>query len=697
MPTTNQVPSTDPTDLLFNTQKLDQVVNGSDQYYTDRLGVNRRTMEGISAAADVVLGGIGYAPPVAYAAGISMTLTTQTVEYSGEVYAPKAGNLPFTTSGTFETAKFRLIQGVAATDLAASDGSAMVGYMPAGAGAVPTTVQSKLREISFSPEDFGAVGNWDGTTGTNDSPAFQLSINSGDVVNLVPGKNYLLSSAVTVSSRKIINGNGATITVGTNAAFNPTAPIEIYNVNFQSTASGTNKGLAVNAQANGLDGTIIQGCKFGRVQIALFDSNVSDATANNKTIRILNNTFTGDYTGMPGLDVNNIVSVRGAVDIFIEGNNFNVIGVERFVKISDSCRRVFIRGNAFKCLSTSVGKQAIDLFADTREVVIADNIVDLSGFSAFVENKNGDNNVDYAEPAEMSVNCNIIKMTGAITTMSPIAIFGAWGLTEQTLARSTTKVFSNEILQTGTGATAATIVVRGMTHAEVSGNTLWRDDNPDYAGGIEVSNCKREIVFGNQIEHGNILVNLNAAHPGGTTYANPPLDVLIANNQIVSFGALDGVYISGISRTTDRVAINGNSFNPKSGTSSSGVIWVSGATITDLSVLGNHGKSLTTADVIVTNSGVVTTPRISGNSWQGGSTTATPGTITAGSTYTINVTVPGAKVGDVVQVGLPYDMQGANIESRVAADNNVRILIRNQTAGSLTFSSGTFSARTARG
>lgn len=171
MPTTNPVPSNDPTDLLFNAQKLDQVVSGSAQYYTDRLGVNRRTVEGISAAADVVLAGLGYAPPVAYVAGISLTLATQTVEYAGEVYAPKVADLPFTTSGTFETAKFRLIQGVAATDLAASGGSAMIGHLPAGTGAVATTVQSKMREF-VSVKDFGAVG--DGVA--DDTAAIQAAI-----------------------------------------------------------------------------------------------------------------------------------------------------------------------------------------------------------------------------------------------------------------------------------------------------------------------------------------------------------------------------------------------------------------------------------------------------------------------------------------------------------------------------------------
>lgn len=45
--------------------------------------------------------------------------------------------------------------------LEGSGGSVLVGYLPAGAGAVPTDVQSKLRE-SISVKDFGAVG--DGVT-----------------------------------------------------------------------------------------------------------------------------------------------------------------------------------------------------------------------------------------------------------------------------------------------------------------------------------------------------------------------------------------------------------------------------------------------------------------------------------------------------------------------------------------------------
>lgn len=134
---------------------------------TDRLGQTKRTLAGIDADAEVrldaidalaaqaaidaqvVLAGLGYAAPVAYAAGLTMNATTQTVSYNGAVYSPYQMYLPFTTSGTFEAAKFRLVQGVNGADLSSSLGSALIGHT-----ADPTDVTVPARRVDYKLRDW---------------------------------------------------------------------------------------------------------------------------------------------------------------------------------------------------------------------------------------------------------------------------------------------------------------------------------------------------------------------------------------------------------------------------------------------------------------------------------------------------------------------------------------------------------------
>jgi hypothetical protein len=91
-------------------------------------------------------------------------------------------------------------------DLAASSGASLVGFLQAGAGAVATTVQSKLREC-VSVKDFGAVGDWSTTThtGTDDTAAIQAALNSGSAVYLPPGK-YKISTALTIPAGVSVQG-----------------------------------------------------------------------------------------------------------------------------------------------------------------------------------------------------------------------------------------------------------------------------------------------------------------------------------------------------------------------------------------------------------------------------------------------------------------------------------------------------------
>lgn len=119
---------------------------------TDRLGNTKKTLQGALLA-------LGWQVPVAYTSGLSMTAGSQTVSYNGELYAPKIADLPFTTSGTFETAKFYVVPGGSIrSDLAETDGSDLVGFTQSGTGAIARTVQDELRE-RVTVTQFGAIAD----------------------------------------------------------------------------------------------------------------------------------------------------------------------------------------------------------------------------------------------------------------------------------------------------------------------------------------------------------------------------------------------------------------------------------------------------------------------------------------------------------------------------------------------------------
>lgn len=171
--TNNPPGSDDPLDLRANAKNLDLLLLGPNSSYPSRLGVEKRSWEGINSAYDSAeanrdalfqakLENTGYElPSFPYAAGISIVRETQLIERLGEYYRAKAGVVPFVTTGVWATDELSLVAvGDAALrqELAAPTGSTIVSTILSSQGALKRTVGEKIGDWK-SIKDWGAIGD----------------------------------------------------------------------------------------------------------------------------------------------------------------------------------------------------------------------------------------------------------------------------------------------------------------------------------------------------------------------------------------------------------------------------------------------------------------------------------------------------------------------------------------------------------
>ena len=349
--TGNPIGSTDARDLYDNAQAFDNFANGSAASYSDRLGVSRRSLAGIDAAADNVLNSIGYSVPVAYASGISLTLTSQTVDYNGVIYAPKSSALPFTTSswGT-DSGKFRAVQ---VTD------AALITYNPAGTDTAPTNVQEELDRAVvnvfrfMTPEQIADVRA--GTASISVKAAVEAAAASlpshGGVLRLPAGRYHSPSGFLFSRSNITIVGDGmprvaddlnslvgGTILNGTVLIDGDNISVENLGADHGITYSNTHKAGA------GGDGLVIH--KVGL-----------NATRKNINVRnVVGLTRIGDYNdaqaafhavlleGLRGGSADNVVGVGGWFGVVLKVADFNV---GKVIGRENDAASVYLKSNSY--------------------------------------------------------------------------------------------------------------------------------------------------------------------------------------------------------------------------------------------------------------------------------------------------------------------------------------------------------------
>lgn len=213
IPTQNPVPSEAAVDLKFNAGKIDEFVTSFVLKYTDRLGRDHLTIEGIRDLVEKAIKAFGFITMDSFEDGATLDNSSQVLrwESNGEYYRwdgsfPKVvptGSTPATTGGIGTSAWVSIGDAALRSDIASGEdnlGDALVGVKQPFAGAVVRTQHDKNSE-SINPNDAGAFG--DGVN--NDTAAFALleAQTQYDVIDLL-GKTYLVDTLPTV--HRYING-----------------------------------------------------------------------------------------------------------------------------------------------------------------------------------------------------------------------------------------------------------------------------------------------------------------------------------------------------------------------------------------------------------------------------------------------------------------------------------------------------------
>ena len=179
------------------------------------------------------------------------------------------------------------------TDLALSSGSSLVGFLPAGTGAVATTVQSKLRE-SVSVQDFGAVG--DGVT--DDTAAINAASATG--ITEMPAGAYKVNGNLTlVNAIRCSNGVAVLDFDGvTGALITDNSPQEIKGI----LIDGTNCTSVSEAYSFDIDNT---GDYAKRIDLTVRDISNTDNTEPCRGILV--------FQSSGGTETNKKVVIKGDV------------------------------------------------------------------------------------------------------------------------------------------------------------------------------------------------------------------------------------------------------------------------------------------------------------------------------------------------------------------------------------------------
>jgi hypothetical protein len=284
-----------------------------------------------------------------------------------------------------------------ADDLAASSGASLVGYMPAGTGAVATTVQAKLLE-SVSVLDFGAIGDWaaDDTAAINAAVAFACAAGTALYVpagtyKLIPTTTKTDEAGINVcaiemfSKLHIVADRGAVFKIADNVSTDA-APIRMsmfFSNQFLGDISITGLTMDMNGQNNPISPARPTTYNLFTNAPFIFSGTPGGVAAGANRVRLIGNRFI-NIAGVSGIVMSqsNTAGVVLSDDWVIENNEFYNVGLDTIdhSTLYLTGTNVTVRGNwlhnplAHNPTTGTGGLCAIELHASNQ--IITENIIE---------------------------------------------------------------------------------------------------------------------------------------------------------------------------------------------------------------------------------------------------------------------------------------------------------------------------------